>query len=85
MAHSAREQVIELIQSGDYEIAQIIGDGDQEEYQGCMGSLFMALEDDSTNVKLLDSKDPLCHKGSKTFMISYDSFFGDVRILIWEY
>ena len=84
MAKSAKAKVIELLESGDFQLAQIVGDGDPEEYQGCMGSLFMSLMDDSTTVKLLNSKHPLCQEDSKTFLITYGSFGGDIKILVWE-
>ena len=79
-----KKEVLELVQSGCYDIVQQINDGPEEPYEGCEHNLFMILNDNMSTVKLLDSSNPQARKDYKTYKVEFDSFIGHCTTIIWE-
>lgn len=78
------EELMELLQTGCFDIVQQYGDHDEEPYEGCTHNLFMWLESGEATVTLLDETDPRARKGAKTFTMEMSTFMGDAVITIWE-
>lgn len=80
---NAKKEVLKLIDSGCYGIAQKINDGPEEPYEGCVHNLFWILEDFEPTATLLDPSDPQAREGYKTYKVEYDSFMGHCTLYIW--
>ena len=78
------KEVLDLVYSGNYDIAQQFNGGDEEPYEGCEHNLYMVLESGEANVTLLDESDPRARKGCKTYTVEYSTFMGAVTLIIWE-
>ena len=78
------KEVLDLVYSGNYDIAQQFNGGDEEPYEGCEHNLYLVLESSEANVSLLDESDPRARKGSKTYTVEYSTFFGNATLIIWE-
>lgn len=78
------KEVLELIYSGSYDIAQQFNGGEEEPYEGCEHNLFMVLESGEAKVTLLDDSDPRARKDCKTYTVEYSTFMGDATLIIWE-
>jgi len=79
-----KEEVIDLVTSGCYDIVQQINDGPEEPYEGCEQNLFMILLDPGPIVTLLDKSDPQARKDRKTYKVEFDTFMGHCSAIIWE-
>jgi len=79
-----KQEVLELIQSGCYDMVQQINDGPEEPYEGCMHNLYMILEDDEPTATLLEPSDPQAREDSRTFKVEFDTFMGHGTLIIWE-
>ena len=53
---SLKKEVLNLIQSGCYDIVQQINDGPEEPYEGCEHNLYMILEDPEPTVTVRSVK-----------------------------
>lgn len=81
-----RTEIEELLESYNFEATQIIGDGEEEPYEGCTRNLNMILdsEDFDVVVEKLDEEHPLCRKGHKTYRMAFDGWMGKSQIVIWD-
>lgn len=81
-----RNEIEELLDSYNFEAIQIIGDGEEEPYEGCTRNLSVILnsEDFDVVVEKLDEEHPLCRKGHKTYRIAFDGWMGKSQIVIWD-
>lgn len=78
------EAITELLYSGCYEATQIIGNGNEEPYEGCERNILIAMCDEETKVEKLASDDPLCRENCNTYRVQFAGFFGIGQIIIWE-
>lgn len=80
------DEIIKLLNSGNYEITQKVGDKPEEPYAGCLSGIYMCLGnyDERIIVGELDANHFLSHKGCKTYSISFDGIDGKTYILIRE-
>lgn len=81
---SLKQELIELIQSGCYDIVQQIDGMDEEPYDGCEQNLFMWLESGAAKVSLLNPDDPRVRSGAKTYTVKISSIMGKAVLTIWE-
>lgn len=79
-----RNELLDLIHDGSFDIVQQINGGDEEPYEGCTHNLDMILDSDEATVRELDDSDPHARKGCKTYLIEYSTIFGDIMLFIWE-
>ncbi len=79
-----RKEVLKLVYSGRYSIVQMMNNGPEQPYMGCVHNLFMILEDDESIVTQLEPSDPHARKGCKTYNIAYISFMGVCNLIIWK-
>ena len=81
-----RKEIAELLSSYNFEATQIIGDGEEEAYEGCSRNLFMILESEDFDVVVeqLKEDNPLCRKGHKTYRMAFDGWMGNSQIIIWD-
>ncbi|MBQ7852132.1 MAG: hypothetical protein IJ342_04550 [Muribaculaceae bacterium] len=80
------DEIIKLLNSGNYEITQKVGDKPEEPYVGCMTGIYMCLGNYNERiiVEELDANHILSHKEYKTYCISFDGVDGKTYILIRE-
>ena len=82
MAKTVRDTVYDIICSGNFKIKQKIGDGPIEDYCGCMGNLFSALSGDAFVEKVKENSE--LYQGTDTYVISFNGFMGDVKMIVWQ-
>ena len=75
-----KEEIADLVFSGDCTITQIIGDSAEEAYEGCERNIFMAMEDEYTSI----DKTPATDSQPCTYKISYETYMGVCQIIIKE-
>ena len=78
------KEILDLINSGDYDIAQQVNGGEEEPYEGCVHNLYMVLESGEAKVSLLDDSDPRARKDCKTYAVEYSVYMGKFTLIIWE-
>ena len=78
------KEVLDLVYSGNYNIAQQFNGGDDEPYEGCEHNLYMVLESGEAKVSLLDESDSRARKDCKTYTVEYSTFMGEAILIIWE-
>lgn len=79
-----KDEVLDLVSSGNYNIVQQINNGPEEPYEGCERNLYMILLDPEPTVTLLDSSDPQARPDCKTYKVEFDTFVGHCAAIIWE-
>lgn len=78
------KELIELIQSGCFDIVQQFEGKEEEPYEGCSHNLFMWLESGEAKVSILNPDDPRVREGAKTYIVEISTFMGDAILTIWE-
>ena len=79
-----KDEVLDLVSSGNYNIVQQINNGPEEPYEGCEQNLYMILFDPEPTVTLLDPSDPQARPDCKTYKVEFDTFVGHCAAIIWE-
>ncbi len=79
-----KKEVLDLVESGCYNIVQQINDGPEEPYEGCEHNLYMILLDSEPTATLLDPSDPQARPDCKTYKVEFDTFMGHCAAIIWE-
>ena len=79
-----KKEVLQLVQSGCYNIVQQINNGPEEPYEGCEHNLYMILLDPEPTVTLLGSSDPQARPQCKTYKVEFDTFMGHCAAIIWK-
>lgn len=75
--------VLDLVESGYYNVEQQINGGEIEEYEGCRNNIFMVLLSGEAKVSLLDASDPRAKNDFKTYCVEYSTFIGNITLIIW--
>ncbi len=79
-----KNEVLDLVLSGCYNIVQQINDGPEEPYEGCEHNLYMILCSPEPTATLLDSTDPQARPNCKTYKLEFDTLMGHCAAIIWE-
>jgi hypothetical protein len=79
-----KNEVLDLVLSGCYNIVQQINDGPEEPYEGCEHNLYMILCSPEPTATLLDSTDPQARPNCKTYKQEFDTLMGHCAAIIFE-
>lgn len=81
-----RKEIAELLNSYNFEAVQVIGDRDEEPYEGCTRNLFMILESEDLDVVVeeLTKDHPSYREGHKTYRLAFDGWIGKSQIIVWN-
>lgn len=83
--NSLTKQVMDLLNSGDYDIVQTIDGEAEEPYEGCEHNLMMVLNSGEAKVTKLKPTDPHARENCTTYAVEYSTFFaGIITLYIWE-
>ena len=78
------QELVELVQSWNYNIVQQMNGGEETEYEGCEHSLMMWLNSGEATVTRIEATEPGASDGKTTYTVAFHNFMGDFVLTIWE-